>query len=476
MTTNAYRIRIVFYLIAIGLLGWMAYRQVKPDRFAVEFSEVLELVEASYVEPVERRELFEDAMIGLTARLDLHSTYIAPDAAKQLDVILEREYAGVGMTVEKRSLGGPLIVLSPFFSTPAYQAGIRAGDAIHEIDGISTLGMPRSDAVMRIRGEVGAPVRLRLRHAGEQEMVETAITRERISLPSLIGDARRADGSWDFHLQEDPRIAYVRLVSFGRRSSDELKEVLAPGATPSFQAMILDLRDNAGGHLQAAVEICDMFLDRGVIVTTRDREGAIREQFAAGASPPIPPEIPLTILVNKYSASSSEIVSACLQDHDRAVVIGERTWGKGSVQKVFRLKESGGALKLTVATYWRPSGENIQRGRTMDEDDVWGVQPNSGFEVVLSDEQAREIWLQRRWRDVPQSETDQPQVDEAQSPVESSSPPNDPVPKGESPQSEQDMPGRVSPSTTPIDDPVLRRAIDFLQSKLAPSPSLAARR
>ncbi len=431
MKTASYRLRIAFYLTAIVALTIMAYRQVRRDPFTTEFAEVLSLVESSYVEEVGRRELFEDAMRGMTARLDLHSTYLPPDSAKELEVVLEREYAGIGMKVEKRSLDGPLIVLSPFFDTPAYHAGMRAGDEVYAIDGTPTLGMPRNDAVMRIRGEAGEPVALRVRHPGEQQFQTVTIKRQPIALPSLIGDSRAEDGSWDFRLHQEPQITYVRLVSFGRSSAAEFKKILQEQTTLSLKGIILDLRDNAGGHLQAAVDICDLFLAEGEIVSTRDRHGQVQDQFEATPALAVPAEIPLVVLVNRYSASSSEIVAACLQDHRRAVIIGERTWGKGSVQKVFQLKHSGGVMKLTVATYWRPSGVNIQRPRESDEADVWGVTPEPEFVVELTDEELQQIWLQRRWRDVPLRAT------------ETTTTP----------------PAEQSDAT---DDPVLQRAIDYL--------------
>jgi carboxyl-terminal processing protease len=282
--------------------------------------------------------------------------------------------------------------------------------------------MPRSEAVLRIRGKAGETVRLGLQRAGEQSRTEAVLTREPLVSHSLIGATRRPDGIWDFHLPQHPRIAYVRLVKFGKHTAEELQTALAEVGEPSELAgVILDLRDNGGGYLRAAIAVCDLFLDEGVIVTFRDRTGVVLEQHQASPALAVAQRVPLAILANKYSASSSEVVAACLQDHQRAVVIGERTWGKGSVQKLFDLK-SGGALKLTVATYWRPSGVNIHRGNKDGEGQTWGVLPNQGYEVSVSDEEHRRVFQEQRWRSVPavdtRDATEEPQSDPAPPPVD----------------------------------------------------------
>jgi carboxyl-terminal processing protease len=243
------------------------------------------------------------------------------------------------------------------------------------------------------------------------------IARERMATHSLIGAVRYPDGSWDFRLPQQPQIAYFRLVSFRKNTAAELRTALEEvGQSSPFSGILLDLRDNAGGYLQAAMDTCDLFLDDGVIVTFRDREGVILEQHRATPPVAIAQRVPLAILVNKYSASSSEVVAACLQDHQRAVVVGERTWGKGSVQQLFDLK-SGGALKLTIATYWRPSGVNIHRRSQDGDEQTWGVVPNEGYEVTVSDDEHRAIFQEQRWQNVPGIDapdgTDEPGSDPA---------------------------------------------------------------
>jgi carboxyl-terminal processing protease len=289
-----------------------------------------------------------------------------------------------------------LMVMSPLIDTPAARAGVKAGDIILEIEGRSTAEMSFRDAVELIRGKPGDPVRLKILHPGDEQPVDLSIQRAIIPIESVLGDVRRPDGRWDFRLESEPRITYIRLVTFGENTVEELKKVLEGR---KLESLVLDLRDNAGGLLSAAVETCDLFLDEGTVVTIRGREGEVRQSYLASAKSLVPKDVPVTVLVNRYSASASEIVAACLQDHGRAKIVGHRTWGKGTVQNIIDLEGGEAALKLTTASYWRPSGKNIHRVKDAGQDDDWGVRPDKGFEVELTDEQADKIRTQRRQRD-----------------------------------------------------------------------------
>jgi carboxyl-terminal processing protease len=227
------------------------------------------------------------------------------------------------------------------------------------------------------------------------------LTLERAIIPveSVLGDRRWDDGSWDYQLDDDPRIVYVRLVTFGENSVQEVRSALQK---TEGEAILLDLRDNAGGLLTAAVEICDQLIAGGTIVTIRGRDGRIRDHFTASPQTSVPPDVPMAVLVNNYSASASEIVAACLQDHQRAVVVGERTWGKGTVQNVVEVEGGKAALKLTTASYWRPSGDNIHRLKEDEEDDQWGVRPSAGLDVELTAEEADAVRTARRRKDAQQ--------------------------------------------------------------------------
>jgi carboxyl-terminal processing protease len=273
---------------------------------------------------------------------------------------------------------------------------MRAGDIILAIDGVDTANVSFNETVKKIRGKPGEVVRLTVMHAGEEEPVELEIERAIIPVESVMGDGHREDGSWDFQLEEHPQITYIRLVTFGENSVEELKRALQE-AQP--QALVLDLRDNAGGLLSAAVGVCDLFIDEGVIVSIRGKGGEVRDCFTATDDMGLNPSVPMAVLVNGLSASASEIVAACLQDHRRAKIVGERTWGKGTVQNVIELEGGEAAIKLTTASYWRPNGQNIHRKEEDDESDQWGVMPDDGFQVKLTVEEANEVRKRRRDRD-----------------------------------------------------------------------------
>ncbi len=213
-----------------------------------------------------------------------------------------------------------------------------------------------------------------------------------------MGYQRRPDGKWAYRLPGHPEIGYIWIESFGDLTAEELERALRQ-ALPNVRGLIFDVRENAGGLLDAAVAVCDMFLDQGQIVSVRGRDPRDTRMFSARATKTIVPvEIPIVVLADKFSASAAEIFAACLQDSQRAVVIGERTWGKGTVQNLIELEAGRSALRLTTATYWRPSGHNIHRLPDNTDKDEWGVQPNDGFEVKLSEDEFKAMVKSRRDR------------------------------------------------------------------------------
>jgi carboxyl-terminal processing protease len=214
----------------------------------------------------------------------------------------------------------------------------------------------------------------------------------------VLGDHRNADDAWNFWLDQERGIAYIRLTGFGRHTPADLRKALETLGKDNIKGLIIDLRNNPGGLLSAAIEIADLFIETGRIVSTAGRSTA--EQAWDAKKDGTYSGFPMAVLVNRYSASASEIVSACLQDHDRAVIIGERTWGKGSVQNIIELESGRSALKLTTAGYKRPSGRNIHKFEGAKDDEDWGVRPNSGWEVKVTDEVLRAILLARQQRDI----------------------------------------------------------------------------
>ncbi len=356
--------------------------------------DTIDQVERNYVRPISRRKLIEAAIKGILNELDPYSNYIPPEEMSRFRESVEHEFGGIGIQVTMRD--GQLIVTSPLVGTPAYRAGIIAGDRIVEIDGQSTAGMSLDQAIARLKGKEGTPVTLTVIHPARPGRRTITLVRQIIHVPTVLGHHRKPDHSWDFFLDPQARIAYVRLTVFGRDTAGELRKVLKGLVSEGMKGLILDLRFNPGGLLSSAVEVSDLFVAEGPIVSTAGRN--VPERIWKAHKEGTFGGFPMAVLVNRYTASGSEIVAACLQDHKRAVIVGERTWGKGSVQNVIPLEEhsdAGGkpgasgraysALKLTTAGYRRPSGKNIDRAPGAKETDDWGVRPDPGFEVRLSE-------------------------------------------------------------------------------------------
>lgn len=382
---------------AVSLFCWQATQGAKPKDEMMElygvFVDAVEQVQANYVRPVNRRELLESALRGMLQELDPHSSYINTSEWKQFRRQIEGRFGGIGIQVGINRENERLEVIAPMVGTPAYEAGVLPGDLIMEIDGLSTEGMDTNKAVEVLTGRPGTSVALSVLHKGEDKPETLTMTRAIIDVPSVLGDARKPDDQWDFMLDHDRKIGYVRITSFIQNTTDELKRALAELKSEGMKGLILDLRDNPGGLLGAAVEISDLFVDDGMIVSTKGRN-TIGKKFEAQKEGTYD-GFPMVILVNRSSASAAEIVSACLQDHNRALVVGERTYGKGSVQNIIDLEDGNSVLKLTVATYQRPSGKNIHRFKNAKDSDEWGVSPNKGLEVKLNPEQYV-AWIRAR--------------------------------------------------------------------------------
>jgi carboxyl-terminal processing protease len=234
-------------------------------------------------------------------------------------------------------------------------------------------------------------------HENEEKTEKLTMNRAIIDVPSVLGDARKPDDSWDFMYDKEKKIGYVRISSFIQNTTDELKKALQELKAEGMRGLIVDLRDNPGGLLGAAVEISDLFVTDGLIVSTKGRNTVTKSYEAEKEG--TYEGFPMVVLVNQNSASAAEIVSACLQDHKRAKVVGQRTYGKGSVQNIIELEDGNSVLKLTVATYQRPSGKNIHRFKNAKPSDEWGVSPDPGLEVKVSGRDYEDWFLGRRDRD-----------------------------------------------------------------------------
>lgn len=396
-------------IIIAGLtIAFAAPRTRKPKDQDYELVqtivEVLAQVDKDYVRelsPDEKRRFIGDMINGGLVRLDRYSEFYDAEEYAQFLKQTEGIFGGIGIQIEVDQQTGYVRVTSPMVGTPAYEAGIQAGDLILKVDG-KPLEVARLSELLRlIQGPPGSEVTLTVLHEGSKNPLDVTMRRAKIEYPSVMADRRMPDNptNWDFFVDKELRIAYIRLVSFNEHAVSDLKKAVEQVEKEGARALILDLRDNPGGLLTQAAEISDLFLVQGTIVSTKDRKGRGKtyEAKADGTFLEPPATHPMAVLVNRNSASASEIVSAALQDHKRAVIVGERTFGKGSVQNVIELgdHEPKVALKLTTASYWRPNGTNIHRATDAKDSDDWGVKPNPGMEVSL---EAPERVQYREWR------------------------------------------------------------------------------
>lgn len=356
--------------------------------------DVLAEVDKNYVKelPADRKRKFvEDMINGGLERLDPHSQYFNPEEWNQFERTTEGQFGGIGVHLAADPKTTYLMVESPLPGTPAYEAGVQAGDLITKIGAVPTEGMKVEEARRLIKGDEGTPVTLTIQ-SPDSAARELTLTRAVIELHPIKGVERRADDPtrWDFLADKADKIALIRVTTFNERTDKELREAVAEAEKEGARALVLDLRDNPGGLLSQAVAVSDLFLDDGTIVTTRDRRGGTRQWTAKNGGTLLGPTArkPMAVLVNRQSASASEIVASALQDHKRAAVVGERSYGKGSVQKPFTLSD-GGAVKLTTEEWLTPNGRNIHRWPESTEKDEWGVKPNPGLEVQMTDDDRR---------------------------------------------------------------------------------------
>lgn len=327
------------------------------------FGDVFERVRAEYVEPVSDREVIENAINGMLQGLDPHSSYMNPRSFRDMQVQTRGEFGGLGIEVTQEN--GYVKVISPIDDTPAARAGVKPGDLITHLNGQSTQGLSLQEAVEQMRGERGTSIRLTIRREGETRPVELTLTRDVIR-PQV---AR-------FRLEGND-IAYVRLSSFNEQTESALRRAISTmrnQAGNNLRGLILDLRNNPGGLLDQAVQVADDFLDQGEIVSTRARRAEDAQRWNARPGD-IAQGLPIVVLVNSGSASASEIVAGALQDHRRAVVMGVKSFGKGSVQTVMPIPGQG-AIRLTTARYYTPSGRSIQATGIEPDIEVLAARPD----------------------------------------------------------------------------------------------------
>ncbi|WP_020472111.1 S41 family peptidase [Zavarzinella formosa] len=377
-------------------------------------SEAKDLLLAARIPLGKREDLESNKDIEITMNMamrkfvDDYTSYFDKEKVEDLNKDIDGKFTGIGVQIRRDISRDGLVVVTPIRNSPAYKAGVLTGDLITEIiretDGkgvkldpvqvTTTKGMETTDAVKLILGLPGTKVKLKIDREGSKDPLILEITRGLVEVESVYGYKRNEkDDSWDFYIDPKNKIAYIHLTQFARNSAIDMLKAVKQLQKDGVRGVILDLRFNPGGFLDVAVSICDMFIDDGVIVSVRPENKQEKERTIKGRHEGSYLDFPMVCLVNEGSASGSEILSACLQDHNRAVVMGERSYGKGSVQNVEPFAPTGGKIKLTTATFWPPSARNLNKASTSGkEEEDWGVRPDKGFELKLERAEKDELF------------------------------------------------------------------------------------
>ncbi|MBD1137379.1 S41 family peptidase [Pelagibacterales bacterium SAG-MED43] len=339
-----YYVIIIFFLKSLFFTNHSVSNEIDIYKKIDLFGEVLEKINEEYVDEVNQSESMDSAINGLLQSLDPYSAYMSPEIFNEMQTETSGEFGGLGIEVSMES--GVVKVISPIDDTPASRAGIKAGDYIVKIEDTQVQGKTLSEAVELMRGPIGTSIELTVRRRGEKKAIKFNIAREIIKIQSVKTDLLDND------------IGYIRLTSFNENSSDQIEyKIKDLEKNHTIRAYILDLRNNPGGLLSQAIKISDFFLENGEIVSTKSRQSSENRKWFAKKGD-LTNGKTLIVLINYGSASASEIVAGALKDHKRAIILGENSFGKGSVQSIIPLKNKG-AIRLTVAKYYLPSGKSI---------------------------------------------------------------------------------------------------------------------
>ena len=332
-----------FFLIFTTNLSLSANEESIYDKIDL-FGEVLDKINKEYVEEVNQSDAMDAAINGVLQSLDPYSAYMSPELFKEMQTETSGEFGGLGIEVGMEA--GVVKVISPIDNSPAEQAGVKAGDYIVKINGVQVQGKTLTEAVELMRGPVGSPIEITIRRIGEKKSFVFEIIREIIEVKSVKSELI------------DDKVGYIRLTSFNENSADQIKDIVKKFKKDNnIDKYILDLRNNPGGLLSQAIRISDFFLDNGEIVATKGRKSNENRKWFAKKGDIINGET-LLVLINYGSASAAEIVAGALKDHKRAIIVGENSYGKGSVQSIIPLKNKG-AIRLTISKYYLPSGKSI---------------------------------------------------------------------------------------------------------------------
>jgi carboxyl-terminal processing protease len=426
-------------LLLVGMaLGFFLAAQWVPSVSAVPrqdyesleaFTNILSIVKKNYVEDVDTKELVNGAINGMLNSLDPHSAYLTPDLYKELQMDTSGRFGGLGIEITVK--GGILTVVSPIEDTPAAKAGVKPGDQIFKIEDEFTKDMTLVDAVKKMRGPRGSKVTISIKREGVPELIDFTLVRDTIRVQSVRSRTL------------EPGYGYIRLAQFQERSDRDVQKALEKMAAEKngIKGLVLDLRNDPGGLLTQAVRISDLFLDSGMIVYTEGRIESQKQKYFAQKDGSWM-DFPIVVLVNGGSASASEIVAGALQDHKRAVVLGTKTFGKGSVQTILPLDDSS-ALRLTTARYFTPKGRSIQ---------ATGIVPD----IIVEAAPPQEAKVDEKRR---------PSLREENLPGHLQNPQQTPNAQPESVDKEKQIPSSGPTGDDSIDNDVqLKRALDLLKS------------
>ncbi|QVL33153.1 S41 family peptidase [Telmatocola sphagniphila] len=410
-------------LIANGVKGLFQRAEVKlPKDITAKLltlgqmrrSEKTDLLADARVVLGKREDLedYKDADITfqmITAKLgDNYTTYYDKDKVAEVDKQTQGSFSGIGVVIRADLAKDALRVVTPIKGSPAYKAGLRTGDLITSIyrtvdrngkplatpETTSTKGMDTIDAVKLITGKAGTNVSVTIEREGEKDPIVYEITRGMVEVESVMGYKRKDDDTWDYYIDPATKIAYIYLSQFSRKSATDMEKVLQKLEADKVAGLILDLRFNPGGYLDVVHHMSELFVDDGVVVSIRPRVGRGETKVATRTAnrKSTYTRFPIACLINGESASASEILSAFLQDHTRAVIMGERSYGKGSVQTIVPFAPTGGEFKITIATFWRPNGKNLNKATTKGTpEEDWGVRPESQYELKLTPQETNDL-------------------------------------------------------------------------------------
>lgn len=488
-------------ILLSAVVSLCCYQITAKNRMANLVATAGELIATQSLYPSDREQLLTSAINGMLENLDVHSYYLSGVAAEDRLEFLNQSYAGLGIHIRREPSNQSILIVKPVYGGPAAEVGLSPGDQITHIDGRPVAEIESFDDIRSLlKGPEGTQVQLdvqRWQEASQDWLAwSVSVARRMIPTYTVVGDRPDDSGGWYFTLESQPNVGYIRVKQFGSRTVEELQQALAQ-IDGRVSSLILDLRENGGGLLDAAIGVCDLFIDQDdlTIVTIRNREGAVQQTFTATAGRAMKQPVPMVVLVNQGSASASEIVAACFQDHRIATVIGDQTFGKGTVQTQFSLPRPRTFLNLTTASYWRPDGRNIHRMRwraaeknlTREQElaanDSWGVRPERDdltIRLNLRDRSILAALYDRRELGLPLDDIEerlremsaQMAAAAAAAEAEAGGPANDPARVGATPAQpgtltteSNDPPDQISLEDTrplPQRDPQLQRAIEVL--------------